>query len=114
MWISQERLFHLTIANLQYVCRLLPLKRHVLFLYDINRIDVVMVNVLASSAVDRGFKYRPCRTKDYQLCCFSAKYTALRRKSKVGRLEIGIMYPSWATYLCTDCSFSELALYKSN
>jgi hypothetical protein len=41
---------------LDYVCRLLPLKRHVLFLYDINRIDVVMVNVLASSAVDRGFK----------------------------------------------------------
>jgi hypothetical protein len=43
-----------------------------------------MVNVLVSSAVDRGFKPRLGQTKDYQIgiCCFSAKHATLRRKSK--------------------------------
>ena len=43
-----------------------------------------MVSVLASSAVDRGFEPRSDQTKDYKIgiCCFSAKHTALRRKSK--------------------------------
>jgi hypothetical protein len=41
----------------------------------------VMVRVLASSAVDRGFKPRSGQTKDYKIgiCCFSAKHAALRR-----------------------------------
>ena len=48
-----------------------------------NRIDGVMVSVLALSAVDRGFEPRSGQTKDYKIgiCCFSAKQTALRRKS---------------------------------
>ena len=43
-----------------------------------------MVNVLASSAVERGFEPRSGKTKDYDIgmCCFSAKYAALRRMSK--------------------------------
>ena len=43
-----------------------------------------MVSVLASSAVDRGFGPRSDHTKDYEIdiCCFSAKYAALRSKSK--------------------------------
>ena len=43
-----------------------------------------MVSVLASSAVDDGFEPRSGQTKDYKIgiCCFSAKHTALRRKSK--------------------------------
>ena len=43
-----------------------------------------MVSVLASSVVDRGFEPRSGQTKDYKIgiCCFSAKHTALRRKSK--------------------------------
>ena len=52
-----------------------------------------MVNMLASSAIDRefslsvvdhGFKYRSSQTKDYKIgiFCFSAKHAALRRKSK--------------------------------
>ena len=50
-----------------------------------HRIDDVMVSVLASSAIDRGFEPRSGQTKDYTIgmCCFSAKYTALRRKSKL-------------------------------
>ena len=49
-----------------------------------HRIGGVMVNVLASSAVDRGFEPRSGQTKDYKIgiCCFSAKHAALRRKSK--------------------------------
>jgi hypothetical protein len=43
-----------------------------------------MVSMLASSAVDRGFKSQSGQTKDYKIsiCCFSAKHAALRRKSK--------------------------------
>jgi hypothetical protein len=49
-----------------------------------HRIGGVMVSVLASSAVDRGFGPRSGQTKDYKIyiCCFSAKYAALRGKSK--------------------------------
>jgi hypothetical protein len=50
-----------------------------------------MVSVLASSAVDRGFKPRSGQTKKYKtgICCFFAKHTALRRKSKdwLGRIQ---------------------------
>ena len=37
-----------------------------------------------NSAVDLEFKPRSEQTKDYKIgiCCFSAKHTALRRKSK--------------------------------
>ena len=43
-----------------------------------------MVSVLASSAVDGGFEPPSGQTKDYVIgiCCFSAKHTALRGKSK--------------------------------
>jgi len=50
-----------------------------------NRIGGVMVSVLASSAVDRGFESRSGQTKDCKIgiCfCLSAKLAALRRKSK--------------------------------
>jgi hypothetical protein len=49
-----------------------------------NRISGVMVSVLASSVVDHGFEPRSGQTKDYKIgmCCFSAKYAALRSKSK--------------------------------
>jgi hypothetical protein len=52
--------------------------------HSLNRIGGVMVSVLASSAVDRGFEPRSSQTKDYEIgiCCFSAKHAALRRKSK--------------------------------
>ena len=49
-----------------------------------NRIGGVMVSVLASSAVDRGFEPQSGQTKNYKIgiCCFSAKHAALMRKSK--------------------------------
>jgi len=49
-----------------------------------NSIGGVMVIVLASSIVDRGFVDRSGQTKDCKIgiCCFSAKHAALKRKSK--------------------------------
>jgi hypothetical protein len=49
-----------------------------------NRISGIMVSLLTSSVVDREFEHRSGKTKDYKIgiCCFSAKHTALRRKSK--------------------------------
>ena len=49
-----------------------------------NRNDGVMVSVLASSVVVRGFERRSGQTKDYKIgiCCFSAKLASLRSKSK--------------------------------
>ena len=43
-----------------------------------------MVSVLTSSALGRWFEPRSGHTKDYEIgiCCFSAKHTALRRKSR--------------------------------
>ena len=43
-----------------------------------------MVCVLTSSAVDCGFEPQLGQTKDYKIdiCCFSAKHAALRKKSK--------------------------------
>jgi hypothetical protein len=48
-----------------------------------NRIGGVMVSVLASSALDRGFEPLSGQTKDYKIiiCCFSAKHASSRRKS---------------------------------
>jgi hypothetical protein len=43
-----------------------------------------MDNVLASSAVNRGFEPRSGQTKDYTIgiCCVSTKFAAIRSKSK--------------------------------
>ena len=48
-----------------------------------NRIGGVMVRVLASSVVERGFEPRSDETRHkIGICCFSAKHVSLRRKSK--------------------------------
>ena len=54
------------------------------FKFFFNLISGVMVSVLASSAADRGFEPQSGQTKDYNIgiCCFSAKHTAFRSKSK--------------------------------
>ena len=43
-----------------------------------------MVSVFTSSVVDRRFEPGSRQTKDYKIdiCCFSFKHAALRRKSK--------------------------------
>jgi hypothetical protein len=51
----------------------------------IYHIGGIMVSVLASSEVDRGFEPQSGQTKDYKIgiCCYSAKHAALRRKSRL-------------------------------
>ena len=77
-----------------------------------NRIGGVMVSVLATSAVDRGFEPGSGQTQDYRIgiCCFSARHAALGERAKTGLLGIRIMCPSGATCLSEDCCFSELTL----
>jgi hypothetical protein len=50
----------------------------------VSRIGGVMVSVLSSSAVDRGFESRSGQTEDYKIgiCCFSVKHVVLRRRGK--------------------------------
>ena len=70
----------------------------------LNHIVGVMVCMLTSSVVDRGFEPRSGQTNDYKIgiCCFSAKHT--------GWLGIRIICPSGETCLPADCCLSELAL----
>ena len=79
-----------------------------MYLYEwVNRTGGVMVIELASSAVDRWFEPGSGQTKDYKIgiCCFSAKYKALRRKSKDW-----LMSPCGKPCLSADSCFSELAI----
>jgi hypothetical protein len=75
-------------STLSIVCKLVLVTNTANHIDDItntaNHIDDVMISVLASSAVDRGFELRSGRTKDYKIgiCCSSAKHASLRRKSK--------------------------------
>ena len=49
-----------------------------------NHIGGILVSVLDSSVIDRGFEPLSCQTKDYKfgICCLSTKHIALRRRSK--------------------------------
>ena len=51
-----------------------------------HRVCVIIVIVLASSEVHRGFESRSDQTKDYiiDICCFFAKHTTIR--SKINKL----------------------------
>ena len=88
-----------------------------MYLYEwVYRTGGVLVIVLSSSTVNRWFEPGSGQSKDYNidLCFFSAEYIASKReRAKTGWLRIGIMCPSGATCLFTDCCFSELALYKN-
>jgi hypothetical protein len=57
--------------------------QQLLIYINVNRRGGVMVSMFASSAVDRGLESWSGQTKDYKIdiCCFSAKLAALRRKS---------------------------------
>jgi hypothetical protein len=64
-----------------------------------NRIGGIMVSMLASSVVDRGFEPRSGKIKDYKIgiCCFSANTEPLGERAKADRLRIKIMCLSGAT-----------------
>ena len=73
-----------------------------------NRIGSVMVSMLASSVADGAFEPKLGQAKEHTIgsCCFSARHTALMRRSNY--------WLAWseATYLPADCCISEIALYK--
>jgi hypothetical protein len=76
------------------------------------RIGGVKVSVLTSSVVDSGFEPRSGQTKDYKIgiCCFSAKHTALRRKSKDWLARNQDNVSEWDYMFTSGLCFSELAL----
>ena len=55
------------------------------------------------------------KTKDYKIdiCYFTAKHAALRRKIKDLLARIQNNVSEWSDLLSADCCFSELALYNS-
>jgi hypothetical protein len=59
--------------------------------YYINRIGDVMINVLASNIVYRGFEHRSGQTKEYKngICCFPTKQVVSR--TITGWLGIGLI-----------------------
>ena len=74
----------LFLLNKDKLCMLLYF--HLLYTpFIVNRIGDVVVSVLTSSAVDRGFEPQSGQTKDYKIdiCCFSTKHAALMRKNKL-------------------------------
>jgi len=77
-----------------------------------NHIGGVMLSVLASSVVDRGFEPRSGQTKDYEICiyCFSATHAVLRRKSKDWLVRNQENVSEWSGMSTALCCFSELAL----
>jgi len=81
-------------------------------------IDDVIVNMLSSSVVDRGFEPLSGQAKDYKIgiCCFYAKHTLLRSKSKdmLAWNEDNVSQWSNMSICGLFCYFSKLALQKSN
>ena len=59
------------------------------FIILFNRIGGVMVSVIASSVVDRGFEPRSSQTKDYKIgvCCFFAKHAEKEQRLVVSESE---------------------------
>ena len=57
-----------------------------------------MVSKLPSSVLDHGFEPRSGQTKDYKIgiCCFFAKHTTLRRKSKYRLAQNENNVPGWS------------------
>jgi hypothetical protein len=77
----------------------------------ITHIGGVLVSVIASSAVDRGFEPRSNQTKDYKIWyfCLSVKHTTLRRKSKYS-LARNRDVSEWGDMSISGLLFSEVAL----
>jgi hypothetical protein len=81
--IDYQRIFQLTLILIGLVISISNIFEWRLF-KSLNCISGIMVSVLVSSTVDRGFEPRSGQTKDYKngICCFSAKHSAIRRKNK--------------------------------
>jgi hypothetical protein len=66
--------------------------KHFYFAYPVNRIGGLMVSVLSSTEVDRGFKPK---TIKYVFVDFTSKQPVLRRKSKDWLAQIQDNVSKW-------------------
>ena len=75
-----------------------------------------MLNMLASSAVDHGFKPRSGLTKDYKIgiCCFSSKHAVLRsiRKDWLARNQNNVS--EWDDMSIRGLLFQLASIIKPN
>jgi hypothetical protein len=80
--ISMTKIVHVVKGGLLSYCDKVYLRGNI---NQKHRIGGVMVCVLASSAVDRGFEPQSGQTKDYKIgiCCFSAKPAILWREQVI-------------------------------
>ena len=78
----------------------------------IEPIGNIMVSVLASCVVDRGFEPQSGQTKDYKIGIVASPLSMQHygERAKTGWFRIRIMCQSGATCLPADCCFSELSL----
>jgi hypothetical protein len=72
-----------------------------------NRIGGVMVCMLTSSAVDRGFEPGLGQIKNYNIgiCCFSTEHAALKRKSKDWLIQNGENVFEWGAMSIRELLF---------
>jgi hypothetical protein len=83
-----------------------------MILISSNRIGGIVVSMLASSAVDRGFVPGRVKPKTMKLVfvAFLQSTQHLGERTKTSWLGIRILCPSGASCLSADCCFSELAI----
>jgi hypothetical protein len=81
-----------------------------------NRISGIIFSVLASSVVDCGFKPRSDQTKDHKIgiCSFSAKHTALRKKSTDWLARNQDSVSEWSDMSIRKLLFQRTSTIKSN
>ena len=85
-----------------------------MILHNVNRICVVIVSVIASSVVGRGFELRSGKPKSNKLLFVTSPLSTQHwgERAKTGWLGIRIMCSNYrATCLSADCYFSQLALF---
>jgi hypothetical protein len=72
-----------------------------------NRIGGVMVCMLTSSAVDRGFEPGLGQIKNYNIgiCCVSTEHAALKRKSKDWLIQNGDNVFEWGAMSIRELLF---------
>ena len=70
-------------ATMQFITAYSYIVQNIEIFY-VNSIGGVIVSILTSSVVDRGFEPLSGQTKNNKIgnCCFSARHAILRRKSK--------------------------------
>ena len=80
----------------------------------------IVVNVLISSVVDHRFKLQSGQTKDYKIgvCCFYAKYTVLRSKSKDWLTQNQCVWVEWHLLfqwiITMKIQLNKMVMYKTD